>query len=61
MHEAIKSGQLRKEGKLEEADQLIKALEERVRTADYISIPNINYLKTPTNKVKYNSTIEEVV
>ena len=39
LYEAKKAGQLRQEGKNEEADQIIKDLEERVRTADVVSIP----------------------
>lgn len=44
--EAQKAGQLRQEGKDEEANLIIKLLEERVKTADKVTIPNI-YDKKP--------------
>jgi len=46
MSEAQKAGQLRQEGKEKEANLIIKLLEDRVRTADKVTILNI-YDKKP--------------
>lgn len=61
MSEAQKAGQLRQEGKDEEANLIIKLLEERVRTADKVTIPNI-YDKKPRkiHEIDYSkSTLED--
>ena len=49
LYEAKKAGQLEQEGKVEEANLIIKLLEERVRTADKVTIPNIYDKKTKKN------------
>jgi adenylate kinase family enzyme len=63
MSEAQKAGQLRQEGKDEEANLIIKLLEERVRTADKVTIPNI-YDKKPRkiHEIDYSkSTLEDAL
>jgi len=62
MHEAQKAGQLRQEGKNEEADQIIKDLEERVRTADIVSIPTPEEQPRKTHNIDYSKlTIEDAL
>ncbi len=63
MSEAQKAGQLRQEGKDEEANLIIKLLEERVRTADKVTIPNIYDKKTKKiHEIDYSkSTLEDAL